>query len=141
VDDDLRAAYGSGRITAPRAAIARAVRGRDGVFTVEDLVAAVRTSDPGAGAAATVYRAIAAMEAEGYIERVGSRHGSALYARCSTRSHHHHIVCDRCGRVAHAECPVAVTQSAKRSDGFVITRHEVTLYGLCPRCAESDRGV
>ena len=77
------------------------------------------------------------MEAAGYVERVGARGSSALYARCGTRSHHHHIVCDGCGRVAHAECPVAVDMPSKRADGFVVTRHEVTLYGLCPTCADS----
>ena len=88
-----------------------------------------------------MYRAVAAMEAAGYVERVGSRGGSALYARCGTRSHHHHIVCDGCGRVAHAECPVAVDAPSPRADGFVVTRHEVTLYGLCPTCADSDKEV
>jgi Fe2+ or Zn2+ uptake regulation protein len=79
------------------------------------------------------------MEESGHIERVGTRDGSALYARCSTMSHHHHIVCDGCGRVAHAECPVVFEDSDARPDGFVITRHEVTLYGLCPSCVASGR--
>jgi len=138
VTDDLRSAYGPGRLTAPRTAIARAVSGMADAFTIDDLAAIVRRSDPGAGATATVYRAVAAMEAAGFVERVGARDGSALYARCATPSHHHHIVCDGCGRIAHADCPVVPGLDAARTDGFVITRHEVTLYGLCPTCAEKS---
>jgi len=134
----MRSAYGTGRLTAPRAAIARAVGVLD-AFTVEELAAVVRHRSPEAGATATVYRAVAAMEDSGYIERVGARDGRALYARCATPSHHHHIVCDGCGRVAHADCPVVPTLEAERADGFVVTRHEVTLYGLCPACAAAQR--
>jgi Fe2+ or Zn2+ uptake regulation protein len=76
------------------------------------------------------------MEASGWLERVGARGGSALFARCTAGSHHHHhLICDGCGRVASTECPV--TSAALRGDsgGFVVTRHEVTLYGLCPDCS------
>ena len=139
MNDELRAAYGEGRLTAPRAAIARAASGLNDAFTVEDLASLVRQTHAGAGATATVYRAVAAMESAGYVERVGSRGGSTLYARCGTRSHHHHIVCDGCGRVAHAECPVSVEARSPRADGFVVTRHEVNLYGLCPACAVSGK--
>jgi Fur family ferric uptake transcriptional regulator len=139
VYDELRNAYGGRRLTAPRAAIARAASELVEAFTVEDLAALVRDTDASGGATATVYRAVASMEAAGYVERVGTRAGSALYARCGTRSHHHHIVCDGCGRVAHAECPVAVDSPSPRSDGFVVTRHEVTLYGWCPACADSGK--
>jgi Fur family ferric uptake transcriptional regulator len=138
--DDLRTAYGTGRLTAPRKAIARAAKRLCGAFTTEELAASVRSTHPRAGATATVYRAIAALEATGSVERVGFRSGSALYAWCGTQGHHHHIVCDSCGRIAHAECPVALQTATGRSDGFVITRHEITLYGLCPACADKKGG-
>lgn len=109
--------------------------GLRGSFTVEDLAAAVRRLDPDAGASATVYRAVAAMEAAGFIERIGSRDGSGLYARCDASSHHHHIVCDDCGLTAHADCPLDQLSNTEAPNGFIVTRHEVTLYGLCPACA------
>jgi len=107
-----------------------------GAFTTDELAGAARANDPGAGATATVYRSVAAMERSGFLERVGERDGAALYARCDASSHHHHIVCDGCGRTAHAECPIEPHVATEpRDDGFVITRHEVVLYGLCPECA------
>jgi Fur family ferric uptake transcriptional regulator len=129
-------AYGAGRITRSRKVIAQAAAAMTGAFTVEELAAAVRNDDRTAGATATVYRAVAAMEAAGFVERVGSLNGSALLAVCSADSHHHHIVCDSCGRVATAPCPVLPeVADAMAATGFSITRHEVTLYGLCPMCA------
>jgi len=140
MSDEFRNAYGTRRMTGPRRVIARAVSERGGAFTVEELAASVRKADPAAGATATVYRAIAAMEGAGYVERVGTRAGSALYVRCGAGAHHHHIVCDGCGRTAPTECPVVAEPTAPRADGFVVTRHEVMLYGLCPRCAGKKAG-
>lgn len=132
-------AYGVGRITVPRRAIASAAERMAGAFTVEDLAAVVRASDPSAGATATIYRAVAAMEQSGYLKRVGARDGAALFAHCSISTHHHHIVCDRCGRMVPAECPVGPEMDAEAlRSGFTLTRHEVTLYGLCPDCSARE---
>lgn len=134
-------AYGGRRITPQRALVAHVAATRPGAFTVEELAEAVRAQEPAAGALATVYRAVAAMEESGFIERVGARDGGALYLRCGhDGGHHHHVVCDGCGRVAHAECPVGPTVEASAAEGFVVTRHEITLYGLCPECAARGTG-
>lgn len=110
-----------------------------GAFTIDELTAVVRERDPKAGATATVYRAVAAMEAAGYLERVGTRNGSALLTHCSAQQHHHHVVCDRCGGTTHAPCPIELGLYQDLTDtGFVITRHEVTLYGLCADCAGKE---
>lgn len=139
MDDLYTRAYGAARYSEPRLAIARIAEKHKGAFTVDELVLAVRSSGATRGATATVYRAVAAMEESGYLVRVGERDGATLYTHCDVRSHHHHIVCDGCGRIAAAECPLGPDpELAPRADGFVITRHEVTLYGLCPECATSS---
>lgn len=135
-DQLCKRAYGGGRVTEPRRTIAAAVRRITGAFTVEDLVSVVRSENASAGATATVYRAVAAMEATGYLKRVGAREGASLFAHCSIPAHHHHIVCDRCGRMAPAKCPVGLEiEAAAQQSGFTLTHHEVTLYGLCPDCS------
>ena len=139
--DLLRDAYGSGRASAPRLAIAHAAASFTGAFSVDELARRVRLSHPGV-ATATLYRAIAAMAAAGFVEQVGEREGTALFARCGEDGHHHHLVCTRCGAVAHAPCPVdrAVIESAG-AQGFVITGHQVNIYGLCARCLGTDGGA
>lgn len=142
MEDLYQRAYGDARFSEPRLYAARAADGIGAAFTVEELAAAVRADHPGAGATATIYRSVAAMEETGFLERVGERDGAALFARCATHAHHHHIVCDGCGKTAHAQCPLAAAEAVPtaRADGFVITRHEVTLYGLCPECASLTEG-
>lgn len=135
---DVNEAFGDGRVTAQRATIAQAACEMPGAFTVEALAAAARGADTSIGVA-TVYRAVSAMEATGWLERVGERAGSVLYARCAAGDHHHHhVVCTSCGRVEPAECPLRLDQ-AQAPGGFVVTSHEVTLYGLCPACLSDER--
>jgi len=135
---DTSAAYGAGRITPQRRLIAETAEAMVGAFSVEELEGAVRCADAGAGQA-TVYRAVSAMLASGWLERVGERDGSSLFARCPAGSHHHHhVVCDGCGRIEATECPVLGAQTDTTTHGFVITRHEITLYGLCPQCVEDN---
>lgn len=128
-------------MTAPRKMIAACVDGLEGAFTVEQLSSALRDVDVSDSATATVYRAVAAMEASGYIERVGERDGSALFARCRHEDHHHHIICEVCGRTASARCPLdAVFLTSIHQEGFTVTRHEVTIYGRCSACASPPSG-
>lgn len=132
-----RSAYGGRRVSAQREALARAVDALPGAFTVEDLADAA--GDGGARPAlATAYRAVRAMTDAGFLETVGERDGRALYARCGVDGHHHHLVCTSCGAVARAACPVgnASLHEAARA-GFVVTRHEVAIYGLCGECSAS----
>jgi len=128
--------FGTGRTTEQRRIIAAAADALGSAFTVEDLVAATRREAPGIGTA-TVYRAVAAMEAAGALTRVGMRENSALYVRCDHPGHHHHLVCTACGRTAHAPCPLGpdAANLPLDTDGFVVTSHEITLWGLCGECA------
>lgn len=129
------AAYGARRSSTQRVAIARAAAGFPGAFSVDELVAAARQRDPKVGAA-TVYRAVGAMAASGFLEQVGERGATALYARCGAEGHHHHLVCTGCGAVAHAPCPLdRAAREHAATHGFVVTHHQVHIYGLCARCA------
>lgn len=135
-------AFGDGRVTPQRELIARSAQSMPGAFTIDELGEVVRAADSSLGAA-TVYRAVAAMVESGWLERVGEKAGSSLFARCGAGArHHHHVVCDGCGKVAVAECPVVIAAGdSAGDDSFVITRHEVTLYGLCPACAGKRTGT
>lgn len=128
-------AYGAGRSTAQRRAVASAASAQAGAFTADDLAERVRRDAPRVSTA-TVYRSIAAMTASGFLTQVGDRDGAALYARCEETGHHHHVVCTGCGATAHTPCPVdEAGLAAAAPDGFVVTSHEVRLYGLCAACA------
>jgi len=136
---DIRQAFGAERMTAQRETLARVAGAMGGAFTIDDLAAEVRKREITLGLA-TVYRGVAALERTGWLERVGERDGSALFARCRAGGHHHHLICTGCGRIEAADCPLEeIVGPAESATGFVVTGHEITLYGLCPDCASAQR--
>ena len=91
---------------------------------------------PGVGRA-TVYRALEQLEGLGLIQRVDLGGDAAGYERLDPSGHHHHhIVCEQCGRVVAFEdegLEEAIVALAKRPD-FNVSSHEVTLRGECASC-------
>ena len=83
---------------------------------------------------ATVYRALEQLEGLGLIQRVDLGGDAAGYERVEPSGHHHHhIVCEHCGRVVAFEdegLERAIVELAKRPD-FNVSSHEVTLRGEC----------
>jgi len=67
-------------------------------------------------------------------------HGTARYeAAHPDGEHHHHLVCDRCGKVTQFEDPAleaAIDQVAARLD-YQVGAHDVVLRGACPDCASA----
>jgi Fur family transcriptional regulator, ferric uptake regulator len=92
---------------------------------------------PGVGRA-TVYRALEQLEEMGLIQRIDLGGDAAGYERVDpTGHHHHHIVCENCGRVVAFEderLEKAIVALEKRPD-FEVLSHEVTLRGRCANCA------
>jgi Fur family ferric uptake transcriptional regulator len=86
---------------------------------------------------ATVYRALDQLESLGLVQRVALGAEAAGYERIDPEGrHHHHIVCERCGRVIAFQderLERAIVALGKRPD-FRVSSHEVTLRGECSNC-------
>lgn len=95
---------------------------------------------PGVGRA-TVYRALEQLESLGLIQRVDLGGDAAGYERVDASGHHHHhIVCEHCGRVVPFEdegLERAIVALAKRPD-FTVSSHDVTLRGECASCGRES---
>jgi Fur family ferric uptake transcriptional regulator len=91
---------------------------------------------PGVGRA-TVYRALEQLEGLGLIQRVDVKGDAAGFERVDPSGHHHHhIVCEQCGRLVAFEddrLEQAIIALAERPD-FKVSSHEVTLRGECSSC-------
>ncbi len=89
---------------------------------------------------ATVYRTIAHLEQGGFIRRIDIDPAHAHYELSSSQSHHEHLVCEQCGRVFEIADPLLEKriQSAAGSLNFVITRHQVQIFGKCAQCAAEE---
>jgi Fur family ferric uptake transcriptional regulator len=129
------AASTSLRSTRPRRALLDVLqRERGRQLTAQELHGRARRAEPRIGLA-TVYRTLAALEAEGAVEVVSQDGGESAYRLCSSE-HHHHLVCSGCGAVVEiAECDVEpLARRLARRHGFRIDHHEMTLRGLCGAC-------
>jgi Fur family transcriptional regulator, ferric uptake regulator len=88
---------------------------------------------------ATIYRVIKGLKERNLIRAVDLRHNHAHYELASGKKHHHHIVCERCGRVEDARrCdPLSIEQSVlENSREFLsIKTHSIEFFGLCKKCA------
>lgn len=86
---------------------------------------------------ASVYRVLETLSELGLIQRVDVGDGVARFEPSSIGSdHHHHLVCDDCGRVEpfHDErLEQALARTANRL-GVEMAQHEVVLHGACERC-------
>jgi Fur family ferric uptake transcriptional regulator len=87
---------------------------------------------------ATVYRVLEQLSERGLVQRVDVGAGTALYeAAHASGEHHHHLVCDDCGKVeAFADDELeAVLHRVERRTGYSVAGHDVVLRGACRDCA------
>jgi Fur family transcriptional regulator, ferric uptake regulator len=83
---------------------------------------------------ATVYRSLNAMQEEGEITAVNLPGENTRY-ETTQLGHHHHFRCLKCERVFDIHgCAGDALHIAPK--GFVVERHELTLYGSCAECSQ-----
>lgn len=123
------------RLTEPRRAVAELVAARDGHFTANDLIDDARARQLDIGRA-TVFRALDLFTELEILERIDLPSGDHAYVPCAPTYHHHHIVCDVCGRVTEVEdlgLSAAIEDIEVRT-GWQVDSHRLELFGRCPRC-------
>ena len=86
---------------------------------------------------ASVYRVLDLLVEHGLAERLEVGDGQARFERSHPDgAHHHHLVCDRCGRLVAFDDPGLEKAIDRLSDrlGVRIDSHDVLLRGACQRC-------
>jgi len=103
--------------------------------SAQELYEHLRRRDPSIGRA-TVFRTLEALVVAGVARRLEREGHVYAYVACRP-DHHHHLACDRCGRVEEIGegfiAPVAERVAAEL--GFTIDDARLDFYGLCARCA------
>ncbi len=125
------------RVTAPRRVVAQLIADQVGHFSAADLVSDARKRRLGIGRA-TIFRTLDILSEVGVVDRIDLPSGEHAYIGCAP-THHHHVVCSRCGRTAEiddAGLRTVVREVARRT-GFRIDEHRLELFGLCPACQAS----
>jgi Fur family ferric uptake transcriptional regulator len=131
---DRLAAAGE-RVTRQRLLVADALGTLGRQVTAQDLYERLRRRDPRIGRA-TVFRTLEALVAAGVARRLEQDGHVYGYVACAP-DHHHHLACQRCGRVEEiAEEYIApVAERVAQELGFTIDDARLDFYGLCARCA------
>ena len=91
---------------------------------------------------ATVYRVLDELDRLGLVARIEIGDGLTRYESVFPGGveHHHHLVCDDCGRLipfVDDELERAIHRVARR-ESFAVDEHDVTLHGSCPDCTTAQ---
>jgi Fur family ferric uptake transcriptional regulator len=125
------------RVTRQRLLVADALAAEGRQVTANDLWLRMRRRDRRIGRA-TVFRTLEALVASGVARRLELDGHVYGYVACRPE-HHHHLACDRCGRVEEIGeqyiRPVAERVAADL--GFTIDDARMDFYGLCADCREA----
>jgi Fur family ferric uptake transcriptional regulator len=94
-------------------------------------------------AQSSVYRNLSGLEHAGVVRRVMTDDEFGLYELTEELTgHHHHLICQRCGRVQDLPLPGDFERTLDRTldrvageAGFAEVSHRLDLIGLCADCA------
>jgi Fur family transcriptional regulator, ferric uptake regulator len=119
-----------------RAAVLDLMSKQDCCASAQEIHDNLRRSDRSVGIA-SVYRVLEVLSDLGLVQRVDVGDGIARFEPTApTGEHHHHLVCDDCGKVEAFEDRAlerALDQVADTT-GYALSGHEVLLRGACSDC-------
>jgi Fe2+ or Zn2+ uptake regulation protein len=129
------------RLTGPRRVVADVLVAAREPLTVAQIHQAAGPHPPNL---ASVYRAIHLLARTGLARMTdaGRSRPTARYELTEPFApHHHHLICQACGRIEDLDgCPVPagalqrLSRRLGRAAGFQVTAHELRLFGRCRRC-------
>jgi Fur family ferric uptake transcriptional regulator len=125
------------RPTRQRAAVSGVLDDVDDFRSAQEIHAMLRARGERVGLA-TVYRTLQGLAQAAQVDVLRNADGEAVYRRCTSDEHHHHLVCRECGRTVEVAGP-AVEQWAERvaaEHGFAEVSHTLEVFGTCARCAD-----
>lgn len=127
------------RSTRQKRALAVVLDASDGFRSAHDLFSELRARGENVGLT-TVYNQLRALSDAGELDVLRADNGEALYRRCGTGHHHHHLVCRSCRRTIEVEGPEVERWAARvaYANKFVDVVHTIEIVGTCLECAHLD---
>ena len=126
----------SGRSGSARRAVVELL-GRQGCcLSAQEIHERLRAAGPKVGIA-SVHRALDGLDGLGLVQRVDLGDGVARFEPSHPDGdHHHHLVCDDCGKVEPFEDAALEATIERVADGrgYAVAAHDVVLRGACEDC-------
>ncbi|MDQ1437463.1 MAG: Fur family transcriptional regulator, peroxide stress response regulator [Acidimicrobiaceae bacterium] len=123
------------KVTPQRQMLFRLLHGNDVHPTAESLYAAASAEMPTISLR-TVYQTLSDLESMGEIQQLDMGTGSSRFD--PNTDVHHHLVCERCGKVRDLYADFAISVPRGRAQGFTVKNAEVVFRGLCDTCKQGD---
>ena len=123
-----------------RASVLDLMSGQDCCASAQEIHARLRANGRSVGIA-SVYRVLEELFELRLVQRVDVGDGIARFEPASPGGdHHHHVVCDDCGKVEPFSDPSLERAIASASGrlGYSVDAHEVVLRGECGDCRTTD---
>ena len=123
------------RSGAARSAVVDLLARESCCLSAQELHGRLRAAGTSVGVA-SVYRALDELLELGLVQRVDVGDGVARFERAADEDHHHHVVCDDCGKVEPFADPSLERAIAAASGrlGYEGATHELVLHGACGDC-------
>ena len=105
-------------------------------LTAQEIQDGLRASDRTVGIA-SVYRILELLTREGFVQKIDLGSGIYRYEPVQPHGdHHHHLVCDSCGKVEPFEDGALerALGRVEQSSGYDVSLHDVVLHGSCGDC-------
>lgn len=126
------------KITPQRRAILELLIGDNSHPTVDDIYQRVLKGMPDVSRT-TIYNVLRELVALGVIIEVHDLSASGLRYDTNTGSHHH-LYCTHCHDLIDiARNFKGLDISPEEATGYQIIKHQVTFYGICPKCQTTQR--
>jgi Fur family transcriptional regulator, ferric uptake regulator len=126
----------SGRSGTARRAVVEFLGRQDCCLSAQEIHDAVRTAGVHVGLA-SVYRTLEGLDRGGFVQRIDLGDGiSRFEPALAGGEHHHHFVCDDCGKVDAFEDSAleAALEKIAGGKGYALEAHDVVLRGGCGDC-------
>jgi len=132
------------RMTIPRQLVIETLSKSSGHPSAEDIYFEIHKTHPGIGLT-SVYRTLELLVQMGIAFKFDFGDGRSRYELVEGPKgigHHHHLVCNNCGRIIdytdfiedEVELLKRTEEGLSKKFGFKITNHLIQFYGLCDNC-------
>jgi len=127
------------RSTRQRAAVSAMLDVLSEFRSAQEIHEQLRRTGDGIGLT-TVYRTLQNLADAGEVDVLRTGTGEAVYRRCTTADHHHHLVCRSCGLTVEIDGPAVETwaQRVAEQHGFSELSHTAEIFGLCSSCSSQN---